>query len=37
MLAERLKRGDEIRVIAPSRSMAIIKGEQLRIAQERLN
>lgn len=37
MLAERLKPGDEIRVIAPSRSMAIIKGEQLRIAQERLN
>lgn len=37
MLAERLKPGDEIRVIAPARSMAIIKGEQLRIAQERLN
>ncbi|MCS0653883.1 S66 peptidase family protein [Cytobacillus firmus] len=37
MLAERLKTGDEIRVIAPSRSMAIIKGEQLRIAQKRLN
>ncbi|MEH6987286.1 S66 family peptidase [Cytobacillus firmus] len=37
MLAERLKPGEEIRVIAPSRSMAIIKGEQLRIAQERLN
>lgn len=37
MLADRLKPGDEIRVIAPSRSMAIIKGEQLRIAQERLN
>lgn len=37
MLAERLKPGDEIRVIAPSRSMAIIKGEQLRMAQERLN
>ncbi|MCS0790375.1 LD-carboxypeptidase [Cytobacillus firmus] len=37
MLAERLKPGNEIRVIAPSRSMAIIKGEQLRIAQERLN
>ncbi|GLB61176.1 S66 family peptidase [Cytobacillus sp. NCCP-133] len=37
MFAERLKPGDEIRVIAPSRSMAIVKGEQLRIAQERLN
>lgn len=37
MLADRLKPSDEIRVIAPSRSMAIIKGEQLRIAQERLN
>ena len=29
MLAERLKVGDEIRVIAPSRSGSILKGEQI--------
>ncbi|WP_419881103.1 S66 family peptidase [Peribacillus sp. B-H-3] len=33
----KLKVGDEIRIIAPSRSLAIIKGEQRRIAEERLN
>lgn len=36
MLPERLKAGDEIRVLAPSRSLAIVKGEQRRIAEERL-
>lgn len=37
MLAERLKPGDQIRVIAPSRSMVILKEEQIKIATERLN
>ncbi|QED48310.1 S66 family peptidase [Cytobacillus dafuensis] len=37
MLAGRLKPGDQIRVIAPSRSMAILKGKQIEIASERLN
>lgn len=37
MLAERLKPGDEIRVIAPSRSMAIVKEKQIELAIERLN
>lgn len=37
MLAERLKPGDEIRVVAPSRSMVILKEEQIKIATERLN
>ena len=36
MKPSRLKRGDEIRVIAPSRSLAIVKGEQRRLAEERL-
>lgn len=36
MLAERLKPGDEIRVIAPSMSMSILKEKQLEIAEERL-
>lgn len=35
MLPARLMAGDEIRVIAPSRSMAVIKGEQRKIAEER--
>lgn len=37
MLADRLKPGDQIRVVAPSRSMVIIKEEQIKIATERLN
>ncbi|MDQ0271989.1 S66 family peptidase [Cytobacillus purgationiresistens] len=37
MFAERLKPGDEIRIIAPSRSMAIMKSAQVRIAEDRLN
>lgn len=36
MLADRLQPGDEIRVIAPSRSMAILKEEQINISIERL-
>ncbi|WP_110928015.1 S66 peptidase family protein [Bacillus massiliglaciei] len=31
-----LKAGDEIRVIAPSRSLAIVKGDQRSLAEERL-
>jgi len=37
MLANRLKPGDHIRVIAPSRSMQIIKEKQINIATARLN
>ena len=37
MLPERLAPGDEIRVIAPSTSMAVVKGKQIEIAKERLN
>ncbi|AOH55328.1 peptidase S66 [Peribacillus muralis] len=36
MIPSRLQAGDEIRVIAPSRSLAIVKGEQRRLAEERL-
>lgn len=36
MFPKRLQSGDEIRIIAPSRSMAVIKGEQRRLAEERL-
>jgi muramoyltetrapeptide carboxypeptidase len=36
MIPSSLKAGDEIRVIAPSRSLAIVKGEQRRLAEERL-
>jgi len=36
LLAERLKVGDEIRVIAPSRSGAILKSEQIDISVKRL-
>lgn len=36
MFAERLKPGDEIRVIAPSMSMSILKEKQVEIAEERL-
>ncbi|MFI8495468.1 S66 peptidase family protein [Peribacillus butanolivorans] len=36
MKPSRLKAGDEIRIIAPSRSLAIVKGEQRRLAEERL-
>ena len=37
MLPNRLSPGDEIRVIAPSTSMALIKGKQVEIATQRLN
>jgi muramoyltetrapeptide carboxypeptidase len=36
MQPKKLQAGDEIRVIAPSRSLAIVKGEQRRLAEERL-
>ena len=36
MFAQRLKPGDEIRVIAPSASMAIVKEKQLEIAENRM-
>ena len=36
MKPSRLQAGDEIRVVAPSRSLAIVKGEQRRLAEERL-
>lgn len=36
MKPPRLKASDEIRVIAPSRSLAIVKGDQRRLAEERL-
>lgn len=36
MFAQRLKPGDQIRVIAPSASMAIVKEKQLEIAENRL-
>src|SRR4051812_8902879 len=37
MLPRRLAPGDEIRVIAPSTSMAVLKGKQVDMAVERLN
>ncbi len=37
MLPNRLSPGDEIRVIAPSTSMALVKGKQVEIATQRLN
>ncbi|MBM4762026.1 S66 peptidase family protein [Bacillus sp. B15-48] len=36
MLAKRLVPGDEIRVIAPSMSMAVVKGKQVELAVSRL-
>lgn len=36
MYPQRLKRGDEIRVIAPSRSMAILSEETIQLATKRL-
>lgn len=36
MMPSRLHKGDEVRVIAPSRSIAIVKGDQRRLAEERL-
>ncbi|GLY09418.1 S66 family peptidase [Pseudobacillus badius] len=36
MQPPRLQPGDEIRVIAPSMSMAIVKGKQIELAKERL-
>jgi muramoyltetrapeptide carboxypeptidase len=37
MFAAKLQPGDEIRVIAPSTSMALVKGKQVELAVERLN
>ncbi|MEH7176546.1 S66 family peptidase [Neobacillus vireti] len=37
MLPNRLSPGDEIRVIAPSTSMALVKGKQVELAKERLS
>lgn len=37
MFARKLQPGDEIRVIAPSTSAALVKSEQLKIAEDRLN
>ena len=37
MFAQRLKPGDEIRVIAPSTSMALVKEKQIDLAVSRLN
>lgn len=37
MLPARLMPGDEIRVIAPSTSMAVVKEKQIEIARDRLN
>ncbi|WP_077213677.1 S66 family peptidase [Bacillus dakarensis] len=36
MLAERLSPGGEIRVIAPSTSLALVKGKQIELAESRL-
>ena len=36
MIPEKLKAGDEVRVIAPSRSMTILKDDCKKIATERL-
>lgn len=36
MFAEKLRPGDEIRIIAPSTSMALVKGAQREIAEQRL-
>lgn len=36
MLPKRLAPGDEIRIIAPSTSMALVKGKQVEFAMERL-
>ncbi|MDP4083562.1 MAG: LD-carboxypeptidase [Bacillota bacterium] len=37
MLPERLRQGDEIRVIAPSTSLAVVKDKQIDIALDRFN
>jgi muramoyltetrapeptide carboxypeptidase len=36
MIPQRLKPGDEIRIIAPSTSMALVKGKQIDLAMNRL-
>ena len=36
IIPEKLKKGDEIRIIAPSRSMKILGGDVIKIAKERL-
>ena len=36
MVPNKLKKGDEVRVIAPSRSMAILKDDCIKLATERL-
>ncbi|MBC1483700.1 LD-carboxypeptidase [Listeria sp. FSL L7-1558] len=37
MIPAKLKQGDEIRIIAPSRSMSIIMDNQIKLAEKRLN
>lgn len=37
MLPKRLAPGDEIRIIAPSTSMALVKGKQIELAAQRLS
>lgn len=36
LLPKRLQPGDEIRIIAPSTSMALVKGKQIDIAMDKL-
>ena len=36
MIPNKLKKGDEVRVIAPSRSMMILKDDCIKLATERL-
>jgi len=36
MIPDKLKKGDEVRIIAPSRSMAILKEDCINLAKERL-
>ncbi len=36
IIPERLEKGDEIRVIAPSRSLALVSNENIKIAEEKL-
>ncbi len=37
MFADKLQPGDEIRIIAPSTSMAMVKGKQIELAKDRFN
>ena len=36
MIPNKLKKGDEVRIIAPSRSMVILKEDCIKLATERL-